>query len=136
MRLVFDTNVLVSRLLIKNSLPDQAVEYGLDHGILLYSKEILNELISVLSRPKFEKYNKHHHVDQLIEIILKSWEPVKITQHIKACCDPKDDKFLELAVNGQANVIITGDEDLLSLHPFQNISIISPADFLKTEISR
>ena len=56
---------------------------------------------------------------------------VAIIRRIQACRDPKDDKFLELAVNGEADLIISGDEDLLTLHPFMDISILSTADYLQ-----
>ncbi len=53
------------------------------------------------------------------------------TEEIHACRDAKDDKFLELAVSGSASCIITGDDDLLVLHRFRNIAIITPAEFLR-----
>ena len=55
---------------------------------------------------------------------------VEITQTIRVCRDPKDDKFLELAVSGSATHIVSGDQDLLDLHPFRGISIVSPRRFL------
>ncbi len=58
-----------------------------------------------------------------------------ITETITACRDPKDDKFLELAVSGQADLIISSDNDLLVLHPFRGISILKPAAFLDTVTS-
>jgi predicted nucleic acid-binding protein len=60
---------------------------------------------------------------------------IKISEKITICRDPKDDKFLELAVNGQANFIITGDEDLLVLNPFRNIEIITVNEFLNRFVS-
>ncbi len=58
-------------------------------------------------------------------------ELVTITERIAACRDPKDDKFLELAVNGCADLILTGDNDLLVLHPFREIAIVAPATFVR-----
>jgi predicted nucleic acid-binding protein len=52
---------------------------------------------------------------------------------IRACRDPRDDKFLEVAVNGRADAIVTGDQDLLVLNPFQGIPILSPAGYLELE---
>jgi putative PIN family toxin of toxin-antitoxin system len=57
-------------------------------------------------------------------------EFVHIPSPIRACRDPRDDKFLELAVHGRADILITGDADLLALHPFQGIAILTPAAFL------
>jgi putative PIN family toxin of toxin-antitoxin system len=58
-------------------------------------------------------------------------EFVPIIQLIRACRDPKDDKFLEVALNGRADVIITGDADLLEMHPWRGIAILSPTDYPK-----
>jgi predicted nucleic acid-binding protein len=57
--------------------------------------------------------------------------PVSITERIVACRDPTDDKFLELAVNGRPDVIVSGDRDLLVLDPFRGIPIITPAVFIQ-----
>jgi uncharacterized protein len=65
--------------------------------------------------------------------VLVSTVLVIIHETVTACRDPKDDKFLELAVNASADIIVTGDEDLLVLHPFRGISILRPADFLHLE---
>jgi uncharacterized protein len=63
--------------------------------------------------------------------VLAAAEMVAITERIVACRDPKDDKFLELAVNGHADLIVTGDADLLALNPFREISIVTPAAFVQ-----
>jgi predicted nucleic acid-binding protein len=55
---------------------------------------------------------------------------VEVTESVHACRDPKDDRFLELAVSGHATCIVTGDDDLLSLHPFRGILLLSPRSFL------
>jgi putative PIN family toxin of toxin-antitoxin system len=58
-------------------------------------------------------------------------EFVPIVYPVRACRDPKDDKFLEVALNGKAAVTLSGDSDLLALHPWQGIPILSPAEYLK-----
>ena len=63
-----------------------------------------------------------------------SWSTT--TERITACRDPKDDKFLELAVNGHADLIVSGDADLLTLNPFQGTPIVTPADFVVRDKSR
>jgi putative PIN family toxin of toxin-antitoxin system len=65
--------------------------------------------------------------------LLARAELVAIVERIAACRDPTDDKFLELAVNGRANLIVSGDGDLLALDPFRNIPIITPAAFIRRE---
>jgi putative PIN family toxin of toxin-antitoxin system len=59
-------------------------------------------------------------------------EFVTISRPVRACRDPRDDMILEVAVNGAANAIVTGDGDLLTLHPFMGVPILSPADWLRT----
>ncbi len=56
---------------------------------------------------------------------------VIITQQVRVCCDPKDDKFLDVALAGDAQLIVTGDQDLLTLHPFHGVETLMPADFLQ-----
>jgi uncharacterized protein len=58
-------------------------------------------------------------------------EVVPVVQIVTACRDPRDDKFLEAAVNGRAGVIVTGDKDLLVLHPFAGIAVLTPAGYLE-----
>jgi putative PIN family toxin of toxin-antitoxin system len=130
LRFVFDTNVLVSALLISGSLPARVLEIAEHTGAVLYSNSTLTELNEVLSRPKFARYLDEDQITGLLARIHRSWQEVHILQTIQVCRDPKDDKFLELAVNGEASYIITGDKDLLDLHPFQDIQIITPASYL------
>ena len=63
-------------------------------------------------------------------IDLDRFETVRVSEIVTDCRDPKDNKFLELALSGKADFIITGDDDLLNLHPWRGIAILSPADYL------
>jgi len=97
---------------------------------LLVSEATLAELADVLARPKFAPYVSIQDRQQFIRLLGRVCEMVPITHMIRACRDAKDDKFLELAVNGGAGVIITGDKDLLALNPFRKIAIVTPAQYL------
>lgn len=130
-RIVVDNNALVSRLLLPDSAPGRAVRSAVDEGQLLISEATLTELADVLARPKFDRYVSIEDRQQFLRLLGRAAELVPITYRIRACRDPKDDKFLELAVNGSAALIITGDKDLLALVPSQGIAIITPASFLK-----
>ncbi|WP_369796150.1 putative toxin-antitoxin system toxin component, PIN family [Synechocystis sp. PCC 6714] len=99
-------------------------------GKILYSEATLLELKTVLNRKKFDKYLTLEEKQQFIFKFIEKAELVHITETITDCRDPKDNKFLELAVSGQANLLITGDQDLLILHPFRTLKIITVADFL------
>jgi predicted nucleic acid-binding protein len=76
-----------------------------------------------------------HFRDWLRDLMMAS-ELINITERMAACRDPRDDKFLELAVNGSADLIVTGDRDLLALNPFREIPIITPAEFVQVDKSQ
>jgi putative PIN family toxin of toxin-antitoxin system len=129
-RVVFDTNTLVSRLLLTDSVPAQAVRKAVNEAQLLVSDATMTELADVLARPKFDAYVSLEDRQQLLRLLGRIAEMVPVVHTIRACRDPRDDKFLELAVNGDADLIVTGDDDLLALHPFRDIPIITPAAYV------
>lgn len=133
-RFVVDTNTLVSRLLLPGSVPAEAVQKAVEMGDLLFSLSTLAELNTVLRRPKFDRYLEPAERDQFLRLLARLAIVVEVTHRVQTCRDPKDDKFLEVALNGRAHAIITGDADLLALHPFRNIPILSPRQFLTFEI--
>src|SRR5579872_4166567 len=108
-RLVIDTNAFVSRLLLPNSIPARAVRKAMDSGALLVSEATLNELADVVSRPKFDVYVTLEERQQFLRLLARMVEMVPIVYRIRVCRDPKDDRILEVAVNGSADFIVTGD---------------------------
>ncbi len=128
---VIDTNVLVSALLIKKSSAFKVIKVVEELGITLYSEQTLDEITQVLQRKKFDKYLTIEERQKFILKFIEKSELVTVTDSITICRDSKDNQFLELAVSGKADCIITGDEDLLLLNPFKNIPIITVNDFLK-----
>jgi putative PIN family toxin of toxin-antitoxin system len=129
-RVVVDTNALVSRLLIPNSVPARAVRKAVDQSTLVVCDETLDELADVLSRNKFDRYLTAGERQDFIRLLGSIAEWIPVVPPIRARRDPRDDKFLALAVGGRADVIITGDRDLLALQPFREISIVTPADYI------
>lgn len=129
-RIVIDTNTLISSILIANSVPDRASQKARDIGILLFSDRTFEELQQVITRQKFDRYVS---IAIRVEFLARLWgesEHIETIEAIADCRDPKDNKFLEVAVNGNADYILTGDRDLLVLNPFRDIPIVSPANFL------
>ena len=131
MRCVFDTNVIVSGLLLPDSKPRHAVDLTLQRGKILLSFAILAELYEVLSRKRFRRYCDEEDIRSFLAALTREARWVDVDVQIRACRDPQDDKFLELAVSGLATHIVTGDADLLALNPFQGIPILSPQSFLE-----
>jgi len=129
MRLVLDTNVLVSAILSPGSISAKVLNWGEDNGVILYSDATLTEVLSVLGRSKFSKYIDHEDIDGLSIRVKTVWLFVEILNQVQLCRDPKDDKFIDLALNGDASHLITGDNDLLVLNPIANTSVINPRNF-------
>jgi len=80
-------------------------------------------------RPKFDRFIAQEKRLRFLAGFLQLATSVSIVEKIQACRDPKDDKFLEAAVNGKAECIVSGDKDLLTLHPFRGIKVLIPRDF-------
>jgi len=132
MRVVVDTNILIS-FAIRPSLDfERLFDYLSLHGITLISVETVEELQTVLNRPKFRKYISQDSALEYIEWYIGISETVTVTEQVIACRDPKDDKFLSLAVSGKADCLIAGDKDLLDMVNYQGIPIYLAADFLKS----
>ena len=124
-RVVADTNVLVSQLILPESLPARALRKTELESLLLVSDATMYELADVLSRDKFDRYVSRDDRKAFLLKLGAIAEFVPIVQLVRECRDPKDDKFLELAVNGRADVIITGDDDLLAMNPWRGIAVLT-----------
>lgn len=127
---VFDTNVLISGLFSSTSTPARVLETAINNHQIVATADTLRELIAKLFSPKFDRYVSRERRDALLLRLAPLVEIVEVVERVKASRDPKDDKFLEAALNGRADVLITGDRDLLDLHPFHNVAILTPADYL------
>ena len=130
LQFVIDTNVLVSSILIKKSSSDAALKKARSLGNLLFSEETFQELQTVLNRSKFDRYVSLQVRSEFIFRLRLASELVEILERVDLCRDEKDNKFLEVAINGRADYLITGDNDLLVLRPFQDVKIMTVNEFL------
>lgn len=130
LRCVFDTNVVVSALSFPSSVPRRAFDLAHDRGVILASEETLGELVEVLRRAKFIPYIHVPEREAFLRAFAATVELVAITERITECRDPKDNKFLELAVCGGAQYVISGDDDMLVLRKVRETAIVTPADFI------
>ena len=129
-RFVFDTSAVISAVLLKRSVSRKAFDKALDEGKLLVSAETIDELNQVLGRADFARYVTADERTEFLAVLLREAALVEIAGHVGECRDPRDNKFLELAVSGAAVCIVSGDQDLLVLHPFRGIPIVTPRGFL------
>lgn len=134
-RVVFDTSTLVSAALRPDSIPYQALHHALRFCDLCASRETLSELKTVLTRATFRHYLHDELRRQFVQMMEKHVRLFVVCDDEcfathPVCRDPEDNKFLALAYKCEANAIVSSDEDLLVLHPWGDIRILRPAEFL------
>lgn len=132
-RVVLDTNVLIGGLLSTTSTPARAVERAISDRQLLASTATLRELMTKLLSPKFDRYVPRERRAALLLRLAPLIEIVEVVQRVQASRDPDDDKFLEVAINGRADVVVGGDGDLLDLNPFRGMAILAPAAYVSRQ---
>lgn len=123
-RVVIDTNIWIS-FLIGRTLAGLSEAILNDKIKILFSEELLDELIEVLQRPKFKKYFSQDDITELLSLLHAKTEQIDITTRFSDCRDSKDNFLLDLCVSGNADYLITGDEDLLVMNPFQGVEIVT-----------
>jgi hypothetical protein len=130
LRVVFDTNDVISAMLLPLSIPRRALDRAMREGRPLISAATTTELDEVIHLPKFDKYLSEEERIEFLTTLVHEAELVNIVETVTDCRDPRDNKILELAVSGRATHTVTGDSDLLVLHPFRGIIVVSPSAFL------
>lgn len=131
--IVVDTSVLISALLKPSSIPALALTQARTLFTLAVSTDTLTELTRVLSRDYLTRYRTVDEREQFLLRYSELTELINVTVQVTDCRDPKDNKFLELALAANASILVSSDSDLLVLHPYRSIQILTPADFLKRE---
>ena len=136
-RVVIDTSTLVGAVLRPNSVPRQAFLAAVRLYELCLSPATLAELREVMQRPKFDRYvplQERLDFCALVSERARLWELDATSEHVAdgACRDVKDTQFLALALACQAAALVSSDEDLLVLHPWNGVPILTPAAFLLT----
>ncbi len=129
MRVILDTNLWISYLISNRHVRlDELIES--DECVLLFSAELINEFVIVAERPKFEKYFSQDEVMNLIEQINSVGELIEVHSDLQLCRDEKDNFLLNLAKDGNADFLVTGDKDLLEIAQINNTQILTYKDFI------
>jgi putative PIN family toxin of toxin-antitoxin system len=135
MRVVVDTNVFISAAIKDAAWPALIVRWPGQFDGLLKTPATEQEVFEVLRRPRLAEKVAPLFADRMRRIFASA-ELVTITEAVAACRDPKDARFLELAVNGHAGFIVSGDDDLLVMDVFRGIPVIAPAVFGRAQVLR
>lgn len=128
--IVFDASSLVGALLREGSVPEQALIAARAHDVICLSAAVADEVRSVFSRPKFQRYLSPRRIEQIFGLLSAAALFVEPTVEVTDCRDPKDNKYLELALAARAEAIVTSDNDLLVLDPWRGIRVLTPAGYL------
>lgn len=128
-RVVFDTSTLIGVMLKPQSLPAQVFYHAAKHHLLITSAETLAELAEVAQRDKLDRFSRRKERLTILAYYQELVLTVGITDVSTDCRDEKDNKFLSLALSGKADMIVSSDEDLLVLHPYQNIPILTARQY-------
>lgn len=131
MIVIFDCNVLLRAFISRGSISDKCWQKSKKSDIIIASQQTFDEFSSVFLRPKFDKYIALESRLKLIDVAQNLVKMISVSHTVIICRDAKDDMYLELALSGKADCIITNDDDLLVLHPFEKIPIITPKEFLE-----
>jgi uncharacterized protein len=129
-RVIIDTNLWISFLITKKFEKLGELIF-LKESVLLFSQELLDELLGVARRQKFRRYFPEEYIEEILETIHEYAEFIKVETEIEICRDPKDNFLLSLSIDGQADFLITGDSDLLHLRKFGQTLIVTISEFLK-----
>lgn len=133
MRAVIDTNVWISAAILPDSQIGRIIACLQKAAFVpLYSTSLLTELIQVLGRRRIQQ--RFHvtaaDIQAIVDLIVLRGELSEPIRHFDVCRDAKDNILLDVAFAAEADVIVSGDEDLLVLHPFETVSIVTPRVFL------
>ena len=130
-RVVLDTSMLIGAILKPRSVPAQALNLATEQAEILVSEESLAEFALVIQRPHLDRYRSPVERETFYKTYAEVALLVAVTEPVVACRDPKDDKFLSVAVAGGASLIVSSDLDLLSMHQFGGIPILSARAFVE-----
>lgn len=129
MRVVIDTNVWVSRLLLANSVSARAVDMALDEHDVVVSEASMEELADVLSRGKFDRYTSREDRVDFVRRVLQVATMVPVLSEIADCKNPQDNRILALAFDSGSECLISGDRVLVTQSPWRGIAIVPPGVF-------
>ena len=139
-RVVLDTNVLISALLSKNGVPAQLVRHVFAHATPVWSEGTFVDLESRVWKPKFDRYlgldDRHSYLRDARTIGLWIDVPTHLAQQ-RSSRDPTDDIFVQTALAAQATWLVTGDQDLLTVPPglVEGLKILTPAQALEAALT-
>lgn len=128
--IVLDASTLVSAAIVRGSIPDRAMHHAFEADAVAVSNPTLAELVEVFARPRLVRFIDPELRDNVLSLLDAYGVFFAPTERVADCRDPKDNKYLELALAAGASTIVSSDGDLLVLHPWRAVRILRPAEYL------
>lgn len=127
--IVIDTNVLISAGLLPRSKTAEVLALAVEHFVIAQNRHTWHELETRIARPKFDRYfGESGRLRHLVKIA-QSMEHFEVSAEVSVSRDPSDDKFIALAIDAGARILISGDPDLKEVRVHRGVEILSPALF-------
>ena len=128
--IVFDASALVGAALRADSVPERALLRAEETDVFALSAAVAAEIAEVLGRPKFTRLLTAARRARMLALVREAAVWFDPAVRVADCRDPKDDKYLELALASGTETIVSSDDDLLVLHPWRGVRILRPAEYL------
>ena len=128
---MIDANAVVSAALKAESVPEQAIRLAKARCTVCLSADVRDEIGRVLARPRLASQISPGRIEALLELLDDGARWVEPSVRVTDCRDAKDDRYLELALAASADIIVSGDMDLLILDPWRGVHIMTPAMFVQ-----
>lgn len=128
--IVFDASSLVGAAIGPDSVPRRALNKARGQDRFALSKAVYAEVVDVLHRPRLARFIDPALRDELLDLLVPAAAWFEPAERVLDCRDPKDNKYLELALAASASTIVTSDMDLLVLHPWRGVEILRPVEYL------
>ena len=127
--IVIDTNVLISAGLLQNSKSAQVLVLAIEHFVIAQNQDTWDELETRIERPKFDRYFDVSGRSRYLVKIVQAMQRFEVSAAVSVSRDKTDNKFIELAIDSGAKILISGDPDLKDVKTYKGIEILSPAQF-------
>ena len=129
--IVIDTNVLISAALLPKSKTAQVLALAVEHFVIAQNKDTWHELETRIARPKFDRYFGESGRLRHLVAIAQSIQHFEVAAEVSVSRDKTDDKFIALAIDSGASLLISGDPDLNDVQTYKGVEILSPAQFFE-----
>lgn len=131
-RVVLDSNLIISAFLIPESIPSKALQIAIEYFDIIISVETALEVTEVLKRDKFNRYGTKEERAERVKLYVQTGVFFPLLVTVTDCKDPKDNKFLELALSSETELIVSGDKkDLLVMDGYRGLEIITARNFIE-----